>query len=188
MRLHLSVLRRPRTLIAESGAGDLVKVAGRVRSLGPPLVAPLTGRACVFYRVVVLVEERGVWWTRVDRERRADFLIEDGSGEALVEAEAARPILLDEAAGWSPTSTPALAPLCGPGALDGCLGGWSSRVRHKEVALLDGEGIAVLGRVRRRLDCGRYLRGTPYREPPLEVALEPALPEGLLVTDDPDLW
>jgi hypothetical protein len=75
--------------IAELPEDTLGKITGQARVLGGTLVGPLTGRTCVFY--VATVQERRssgrstYWRTIITETAGVPFMLEDGSGRALVD-------------------------------------------------------------------------------------------------------
>lgn len=87
-QLRRSLREAPRVSIAEAPEGALVRLHGRVVD-GESLQAPLTGRRCVYY--VALVEERRQsgkshhWVVRIRETRGVPFVIDDGTGRALVD-------------------------------------------------------------------------------------------------------
>jgi hypothetical protein len=62
-------------------------LVGNIRALERMLTAPLTGRACVYY--VVLVEQRqrvgSSWQERIVDRRGVAFALEDASGSAVID-------------------------------------------------------------------------------------------------------
>lgn len=91
IRARRALRRLPTTELVSAPRGVLVKVAGRVRPIAEPFAAPLTGRTCVAYEVTLLRWYSGsAVPTRVRSAARVrDFLVDDGTGTALVEAEGA---------------------------------------------------------------------------------------------------
>jgi len=80
--------RTPRTPIGEIHKGELVMVAGQVRFATEPLRAPMTARPCVCWHVRVQEARQGAqggsWTDVVDEVEGQDFLLDDGTGVALV--------------------------------------------------------------------------------------------------------
>ncbi|HEX2571379.1 MAG TPA: hypothetical protein VH877_17605 [Polyangia bacterium] len=80
------------TRIAAVRDGNVVKVVGELLYWGRPIVAPLSGRTCAFYSLVILKCEPPFssgpqeWVELLREERGVDFLVGDGSGVALVRA------------------------------------------------------------------------------------------------------
>src|SRR4051794_20618512 len=72
----------PFTSIGAAQAGPIC-VRGRARALGPPLVAPLSGRPALFFEVVVTVHGQPLGWGRTGavmhrRIRATSFEVDDG--------------------------------------------------------------------------------------------------------------
>jgi hypothetical protein len=85
--------RAPRPLGAEQlvtsvewfPAGDVGRLRGVVVATGEPLVAPLTGRVCVGYELIV-TEYADEATTELIRDVRwASFALDDGTGRALID-------------------------------------------------------------------------------------------------------
>lgn len=77
--------------------GALGKIVGQVVYLGQPLAAPLSGRQCTQYHV--LVEERSqgqniTWNTMIETDARQDFIVQDATGEALVKMDRAQVLVI----------------------------------------------------------------------------------------------
>src|SRR5262245_31685952 len=69
--------------IGELPDGTIGRIVGTVRPVGPALIAPLTGRECVWYHIYV----NAVSETANDSTWQSEsisFLLEDRSGRALV--------------------------------------------------------------------------------------------------------
>jgi hypothetical protein len=78
--------RRIRTReIAELPENELGRIVGRVAALERSLIAPLSGRPCVYYAVIVEeVRPRG-WQELVAERRGVAFAIKDYSGKAIID-------------------------------------------------------------------------------------------------------
>ncbi len=83
----------PRVPITQADIGEVVKLSGDLRyAKRTPLTAPLTGRPCAGYQVVV-EELRSTggsylgWDTVVEEGEIIDFWIEDDTGEAFVQVD-----------------------------------------------------------------------------------------------------
>ncbi len=88
-RIHRQLAAAPIRPVAEAPQGTTVRLTGRAEPFEEVLMAPLSGRRCVHYRI--LVEERlhlphmSDPWIDVHREERSvDFLLRDASGVARV--------------------------------------------------------------------------------------------------------
>jgi hypothetical protein len=92
----------PRRLVREVGEGELARVTGTAE-VREPLTAPLSGRACSYWRVVV--EERrssgknSHWVKVIDDHEGVDFVLRDDTGAALVRTIHARAVLQKDASG-----------------------------------------------------------------------------------------
>jgi len=74
--------KRPRTPVSD--ASGLVRVTGRARPVGPLLQAPISGRQCLAYEIIV----RGAMWeVVVERREVARFVVEDQPGEIPVDTD-----------------------------------------------------------------------------------------------------
>jgi hypothetical protein len=153
------IRRTPRASAGALTEGTLVRVVGRARAASEPMLAPLTGRACVYYKVVVDHRTdvgsnyyvRG-WRPFVEEERGAPFVIDDGTGAVSVDPAGAE-LALD----FDRRTT--------TGAFHGAderqqafmaahgekTKGWlkTKHYRYREAVIEVGEAIAVVGRVGR---------------------------------------
>lgn len=147
-----------------SGIG-MVELSGTAES-GQPLMAPLSNRPCVYYRLKV--EERRVryersesghsqrresWETVADSSQFAPLMIRDGTGEVRVETDGAKVEAIQTVKGayGAPGYNPS-----GSGAPGGALGeilgralsmGTSAGLRSSEWIIPAGESAIVLGTV-----------------------------------------
>jgi hypothetical protein len=81
------------------------RLVGRVRVAGAPLIAPVSGRACVAYSFRAEERSQGrdlsgrpnEYWSEIARfEEIRDFVLEDESGAALVDTVGARLLLAED--------------------------------------------------------------------------------------------
>jgi hypothetical protein len=93
-RYHSSAARQKRALrrakiwrIGELPEDTIGRVIGTARPVGRALSAPITGRECVCY--VVTVKEKDARPVLVREQEGVPFVLEDGSGRALVDPEGA---------------------------------------------------------------------------------------------------
>ena len=77
--------------------GDVVKLAGRAMRYQKLLIAPLSKRKCVYYRIIVekLGNKQNI--TLIDAEKGVDFFLSDGSQKALVNTEMVSSYLIPDA-------------------------------------------------------------------------------------------
>jgi hypothetical protein len=125
----IAVLRRARafadtpTSQIASAAQGYVELLGRGRPLdGPPLLAPLNQRPCLWYRYKVEHKREDKWVTESSGESNDSFLLDDGSGVCVVDPEGAEVLPRDKEV-WHP----------------------SVDYRHTQSLLIEGENIYVLG-------------------------------------------
>ena len=155
-----ALLRRRRILATPtaaigSAAGGLVELHGHVRPLAT-LTAPYSGAPCVYYRFR-LAERRGTGKRRrtvVLRhgEAREPFLVDDGSGLALVRPDGAT-LVLDRARHASSVTlrdaTPELASFCARVGVDPTgLFGFNRALTLEESFLGVDDEVFVLGHAR----------------------------------------
>jgi hypothetical protein len=70
--------------IAELPESESGRIVGRVAVLERSLIAPLSGRPCVYYAVIVNELERWGWRDLISERREVTFAIEDRSGRAVI--------------------------------------------------------------------------------------------------------
>jgi hypothetical protein len=63
---------------------EYAKIIGKAKHVGEPLVAPLSGRKCVYYHVVVEVKGDKSWRKIIDDVKSQDFFISAASEMAIV--------------------------------------------------------------------------------------------------------
>ncbi len=126
-----------------------VELVGTARMLpGTPVVAPLTGMHCVWYRYKVerrTSTSRGhARWSTVRSGRSAEtFALEDGTGRCIIDPEGAETYPAVKQV-WTDSA---------PGAVltgGGLLGLWAAgeRYRYTEERILDGETLYAIGELR----------------------------------------
>ncbi len=87
---RLRTLRNTPTSTVAAAAQGQVELAGRGQPFGqPPLMSPLRARACLWYRYRV-EEERDDEWRTLDKgESSTSFMLQDRTGECVVQPESA---------------------------------------------------------------------------------------------------
>lgn len=94
MRLKGRIRKLPKSSIAETPENVDVRVSGALEYVEglAPLTAPLSGRACAAWRVIVLERSSGKndssWVTVVEEESAIDFMLVDPTGRARVDGTA----------------------------------------------------------------------------------------------------
>jgi hypothetical protein len=154
---HQRVLRAirgvPRVPIPEAVEGSIVRIVGRVRGGDAVLSAPISGRPCAHYDV--LVEEyvrrgkRGHWRTVVHEIQSCDFTLEGDQGAALVRTTVLEGAVLRDhrrSSGFLNDASPSLdALLARHGRSSTGLFGMNRSLRYREGVLEPGEEVAVVG-------------------------------------------
>lgn len=168
------------------------RVIGQARVLGEQLQGPLTGRACVYY--IAMVEEqrstgRSTYWRTIAQETRGvPFMLEDGTGRAIVDPNGAE-VALDfdgnSKSGTFNNADPVQEQFL---ARHGQKSeGWvfNKTLRYREAMIEIGETIAVLGSGTREPDPNAApeaaYRGAPATR--LRLTSSPRFP--LIISDDP---
>ncbi|MCA6361411.1 MAG: hypothetical protein IM638_00100 [Bacteroidetes bacterium] len=134
--------------------GEAGRVQGKVVFHGQTLRAPLSGRECSYYRVIV--EEyrssgkSGHWHKVIDDVKAGLVLLHDGSGYALINAESARCFIVPDANFNSGTFKDAPAHieeyLKTHAKKSTGIFGWNKSMRYKEGLLEEGEVVNVAGK------------------------------------------
>ncbi len=168
------------------------RVIGEARAIGEHLAGPLTGRPCVYY--IAIVEEqrstgRSSYWRKVATETRGvPFMIEDGTGRAIVDPNGAQVALDFDGNSRSGTFNKAdpiqEAFLARHGQNSE---GWvfNKTLRYREAMIEIGEKISILGSGTREPDPHAApeaaYRGAPATR--LRLTSSPRFP--LIISDDP---
>lgn len=75
--------RKPISQVREK---EYAKVIGKAKHVNEPLIAPLSGRKCVYYEVLVERSNDDSWDTVIEDSKSQDFFIENNSELAIVKA------------------------------------------------------------------------------------------------------
>ena len=193
-RTKRAIKRQEQVPIGEASEGVPIRIVGSLSYAGQPLDAPLTGRPCAAWHV--LVEEykgsggarRGNWATVVEDWDSRPFIVEDGTGKAFVKAEAADLALVQDAHFRSGTFDDAHERLeaflndhgeASTGAV------FNRTLRYREGVLAAGETVAVMGIGRLEMDPDGDQAGAGYRTAPQRLVVDGLEDGRLLVSDDP---
>jgi hypothetical protein len=159
-KMRRAMLSAPRSTARSARHWEVVRIVGNLRLSGVPVRAKQSGRACAY-----ACEKKpgqtalGFWIKRVFEEQRSDFVVDDGTGEALVRIERATVVAVRKEI--------------------------SIGFARWEAVLEAGATIAVMGLARREEE--RASGAPPYRgeesERPLYFAATDDVP--LVITDDP---
>jgi len=140
--------------ISDFISGDIAKVVGKVEYVGEPLIAPLSGRRCAYY--YVLVEQQvssgksSHWENVIEEEVAGAFVIRDGRHCAHIDSRNVKSVLVEDrqySSGYGNDATAELEKyLNAHGQKSEGTFGWNKNMRYKEGVLEEGELIAVMGR------------------------------------------
>lgn len=182
-----------RTPVRSLGPGQAAKVIGRVVPAESALLeAPLSGRRCVFYEVVV--EERissgrsSRWVERIRETARVDFALDDTTGLVRVpRREHMRYVAEQDSEHSSGTFNDAAPHLEEFLAKHGMKSqGWvfNKSLRYREGVFEPGETVAVAGVVDFEDDPEGSRQPTGYRESPKRPVLRSPPGESLIASDE----
>jgi hypothetical protein len=190
-RIRRALRAAPRRKIAEAAEGAVVRIDGQAIAHGETLIAPLTGRTCVFYEA--LIEEfvsqgkSGNWRVRVREVRGVPFVVDDGTGRAIVDPRIARVDVKIDATTRSGTfdaPTPIEEAFLHRHGMSGQGMIFNKRLRYREGAIEVGEPVAVMGNPVREPDTDAAARARGYREgPPERLRLGGSPDHPILISD-----
>ncbi len=177
--------------IANFKDDEIAKVRGEVKFVKEPLTAPLSGRACAHYRVVVEEQRKSgksrSWHTIIEEEQSSNFLVKEGSHYALMDHKNRKSYLVPDAkydSGFLNDATPHLEAFLNKyGHKSEGFFGMNKTIRYREGVLEEGELVAVTG-------LGRWMDAASFN---LDLETDKILvlvaPEGdeIYLSDDPDL-
>lgn len=136
-------------------SGDIAKVVGNVEFVGDPLIAPLSGRRCAYYYVLVeQLESSGKsshWVKKIEEEVGGTFVIRDGRYRAHINSDSTLKtyIVQDEEyeSGYHNDATETLENYLRAHDMESENRlGFNKRLRYKEGVLEEGECMAAMGR------------------------------------------
>lgn len=140
--------------ISDFKEGAYAKIVGKSMSTGETLIAPLSGRECVYYQITVEVErgdDDGFSWEKLFTENKAiDFLVSQSGETAYIEAKNVTGFLVKDAKERSGVFNGATgkmkALLQRHGEKSKGFLGINKSLRYKEGIVEVGEAIAVMGK------------------------------------------
>jgi hypothetical protein len=180
-RRFARIRRAPTRPIREVSSGSSIRLVGRVRCSSGTLLSPVLKRPCVAYRLW-LEQDLRLTQARKLGERMPDFILDDGSGRALVEGREVRQVHVEWSEvrcemAWTPELERALA-------RHGVR--WDRRkpasVRIREEVLVPGVEVAVLGYASREPDPDPAAFGD-YRTMPTRVRVASSRRRPVLLTN-----
>lgn len=177
--------RTATTAIADLPEDQLGQITGQVSATEPLLTAPLSGRPCVYYALVVVHRCNRRWDVIVDERRGPSFAITDRTGRAIIDpsnAQLAMYFHRVERTGWLDRITPEQKAILVRHGIPS--DGWffPRTLRFQEAIIEVGNHISVIGAgIREPGDPGRgetdYRSSAPTQ---LRVANSAAAPLSLL--------
>jgi hypothetical protein len=174
-----AIAERETAAVAALTEGGAAKIRGVASAREPLLTSPVSGRACIGYRITI--ERAGHAGSPVvRREAWPSFFVADDTGRAAVEGPFS--ILLDaDSGGWADLP-PAVYALLEEAKVPvtGRFGGVEEFQFH-ETLLEEGDRVAVLGRPSLRIDPAG--QGTS-REPPRLYVLQGSEDDPVSIVDD----
>ncbi len=142
-------------MMATCQNGDVVKLYGKIKYTGAPLISPLSGRKCVYY--YILVEElrsggkSSSWHTIIEEEAGADVVITDGKDYAFIETGMVKSHLIEDrnytSGLWEDATEQMNNYLANHDSQSTSWLGFNKKMRFKEGILEEGENVAVAGKV-----------------------------------------
>lgn len=187
--LRRRVKEAPLRTTADFPENTVGTVQGKLRYLGEaPLVAPLSGRPCAYYEVIVEQGGFNKEWKEIIRESDGDdFLLEDEHGLARVHMEDCEVLVSEDASFRSGTfqdATPELeAFLAEHGHTTSTDLGFNKTLRYREGVLEAGETVAVCGMGTREVDPDPRTARGGYRENASRLVLSASDEMPLYVSD-----
>src|SRR2546421_584057 len=154
VRIRRALRKLPRIQVENLDHGQVARVVGEIEPGEQMLQAPLSGRACVFYEVVVEEwKQHGKHgsWREVIRESQAiGFSLHDGSGRAHVAMRGARLSVIKDAtfkSGTFNSASPVLETfLARHGKTSTGFFGFNKSIRYQEGVLVANARVAIAGR------------------------------------------
>jgi len=133
--------------------GEVARLVGKVEFIDQPLKAPLSGRTCAYYHV--LVEQRvstgksSHWKTIVEEEAASKFVLREGNSYAYIRSEKIKSYVVDDieykSGLWDDASSELEHYLNNHQIESVNLLGFNKTIRYREGVLEQDEDVAVLG-------------------------------------------
>ena len=134
--------------------GETARITGKVELTGGPLTAPLSGRKCAYYHVLIeqqVSTGKGAHWQKyIEEEVAGKFGIRDGKYCAVVDCSNVKSYIIQDrkyASGFMHDAQENLERyLSRHGKESTNMIGWNRTLRYREGVIEAGETIAVLGK------------------------------------------
>lgn len=184
------------TSIRHAPTGQVVKIGGQIETAGQELRSPLSGRACVFYDIVVEQHAPGGpgphQWLPLFRDTNAvDFYIVDDTDRALVQLAKLRTELRAAAerdhyqvSGSFKNVTPELERYLRQHGHSSTVLGTRRELRYREGVFEAGERVVAMGTALREQSTESRTAGSGYRSAAQRFILGPLPGGSILISDD----
>lgn len=188
--INRKLKKAPLKKIAAFQDGEVAKVIGKIVFVDEPLLAPLTNRACSYFKVLVEVNvssgKSSHWKTLIEEVKATRIVIFDGEDYALINHQNIKPnIIFDKEAnsGTFNDATPILENyLKKHGEKSTGTFGLNKKMRYQEGVLEKNEQISALGK-------GQW-QSTESLGLPLDkvqiLVLSATADDAIYVSDDPE--
>ena len=152
-RVTNNIIKTPYKVVSAVEDDEIVKIIGRIRLQGDPLIAPLSKRPCAYYFVQVQQEKSGgessSWTTIATEKNLADFIIQTPKGNAKlskVNLKSYTKIDQKYSSGFLNDPTRHLREFLEEHSIEstGFLG-FNKNLRYREAILTEGELVAIAG-------------------------------------------
>ncbi len=187
-RIHRRISKVKKKNIGDIRDGEIARVKGKVVYAGKTLIAPLSGRECVYFHITVKDSSSRHDLTKnyvnIDEEWASDVVLYDGENYALLDTRLVQAYIIQDESQlsgfWNFTSEELENFLVSRGmkASDGM--GWSLDLRASEGVLEEGELVNVLGLARWRKTSDFKLKLSCEKI----LYLEPVDAQGIYLTED----
>lgn len=145
--------RTPSKKIRDFRNGDMAKIVGEVEFTKLPLKAPLSGRECTYYYVLVEKQvsngKSASWKKIIEEEITEDFIIREGENIALIDTNIVKSYLVPDKkykSGFLNDATSNLESYLHKHGLESKgLFGMNKTLRYREGIIEAGETVAVVG-------------------------------------------
>jgi hypothetical protein len=182
-----------RLSIANVSEREPAKIVGNLSYLSEPLISPLTGRSCAYYEINVEQyrsgsNNNGHWYSIIRESQGQDFMLEDGTGHAIINPIGAQMVLTIDShtkSGSFDDPTDLERNYLISHGREGK--GWvfNKKIRYREGILEANESVAVLGRGVREPDPNGVDQAGGYRSaPPMRLRMRGSQKLPLLISDD----
>jgi len=190
-RIKRQLKGTPRRPLRELPESTRARIVGAAQPIEAALEAPLTGRKCVYYVVTVHRQRRGddSLFSIIREERGVPFRVDDGTGRAIVDPNAAKVALDVDGHGESGAFD---APNEREGAFlwrHGMSGKglfFNKRLRYREAIIGVGETVAIVGEGVREPDPDAAPEAAYRGDPPTRIRMTSSPRFPLLISDSPD--